>query len=444
VERRRRVVVRKGRENYLCLLNMEELVGAAPMAGMTLPLALVARWALATRDGDLMGGDFPGWLAELFGHHAVWPLADRRGECIHSACPHYKQCFVEHSIRRARGATLVVANHALVMVQAALGGGEDGRPLRLVFDEGHHLFDAADAAFSAALTGGEAAELRRWILGAEGGRSRARGLARRMEELVADKPEFQAPLDAVLQAARCLPGPGWPTRLAEDRAPASTGAEGGIAVAEAFLRRVRAQVLARSRDEDGLYGVECDLHPLGDGMADAAEALERALERLREPLQTLHDRLAARLEEEADDLEVGQKIRIEAACRGMERRALMPLGAWKSMLRTLREPPRRAGERPQYVDWLALERREGREVDAGLHRHWLDPTVPFAATVAAPSHGLLVTSATLRDAARTRRMPRAPGARRRRGPAPRTCPGPPSAPPWPRPSTMPAARASSS
>jgi ATP-dependent DNA helicase DinG len=62
VERRRRVVVRKGRENYLCLLNMEEAIGAAPMAGMTLPLALVARWALATRDGDLMGGDFPaGW-----------------------------------------------------------------------------------------------------------------------------------------------------------------------------------------------------------------------------------------------------------------------------------------------------------------------------------------------------------------------------------------------
>ena len=43
-------------------------------------------------------------------------------------------CFVEHSIRRAKTATLVVANHALVMVQAALGGGEDGKPLRYVFD----------------------------------------------------------------------------------------------------------------------------------------------------------------------------------------------------------------------------------------------------------------------------------------------------------------------
>jgi len=69
-----------------------------------------------------------------------------------------------------------VANHALVMVQAALGGLDDSYlPTRYVFDEGHHVFDAADSAFSLALTGQEAAELRRWLLGAEGGgRGRAR------------------------------------------------------------------------------------------------------------------------------------------------------------------------------------------------------------------------------------------------------------------------------
>jgi len=47
---------------------------------------------------------------------------------------------------------------------------------------------------------------------------------------------------------------------------------------------------------------------------------------------------------------------------------------------------------------LTTSRRDGREVDAGLHRHWLDPTTPFALSVAAPAHGLLITSATLRDA----------------------------------------------
>jgi ATP-dependent DNA helicase DinG len=39
--------------------------------------------------------------------------------------------------------------------------------------------------------------------------------------------------------------------------------------------------------------------------------------------------------------------------------------------------------------------------DVGLHRHWLDPTIPFAMSLAAPAHGLLVTSATLRDSGAT-------------------------------------------
>ena len=48
--------------------------------------------------------------------------------------------------------------------------------------------------------------------------------------------------------------------------------------------------------------------------------------------------------------------------------------------------------------FLRLDRRDGlRDVDVGLHRHWLDPTIPFATTLAAPAQGLLVTSATLRD-----------------------------------------------
>lgn len=396
-ERRRRVVLRKGRENYLCLLNYEEALGEAMIPGMAIPLGLVARWARHTRDGDLMGGDFPGWLSELFGPHAIWPLADRRGECIHSACPHYKQCFVEHSIRRARGATIVVANHALVMVQAALGGGEDGRPLRLVFDEGHHLFDAADSAFSADLTGAETAELRRWLLGAEGGRSRARGLRRRLEELVGERPDLLGPMEAALNAARALPSPGWATRLAEDRAPAATP-DGIGRPAEAFLRLVRQQVLARMQAEDAGYDAECDLHPPVEGLAEAAEALERALTRIEEPLATLAARLAARLEDEAEELELGDRIRIESACRSLERRAIMPLRAWTGMLRSLQSPPRAPGERPDFVDWLSLERREGADRDAGMHRHWLDPTQPFATHVAAPAHGLLVTSATLRDA----------------------------------------------
>ena len=50
---------------------------------------------------------------------------------------------------------------------------------------------------------------------------------------------------------------------------------------------------------------------------------------------------------------------------------------------------------PDFVDWLAVSRIEGRDLDIGLHRHWLDPTRPFADAVLKPAHGVLMTSATL-------------------------------------------------
>jgi ATP-dependent DNA helicase DinG len=407
-ERRRRVVVRKGRENYLCLLNLEDATAAATggfaPAGL-IPFGLIARWAMVTADGDIQGGDLPGWFAELFGGATLYSLADRRGECIHAACPHWRRCFVEHTIRRARTAELVVANHALVMAQAAWGGLDDNAvPTRYVFDEGHHLFDAADSAFSAELSGMETAELRRWLLGAEGGRSRARGLRKRLEELVAARPLLEAPLDAALQAARALPAPGWPARISG--AAEVAGADAGRPnPTEAFLRFARQQVLARTLGDGdprapsrGTYGAqECDLFPPAIGMPEAAEYLGRALLRIAEPLATLRTRLLARLEDEAEEMDAATRNRIEAACRSLGRRAIDPLSAWRTMLRSIAETPPEPGTRPEHVLFLRLDRRDNTDRDVGLHRHWLDPTVPFAMTLAVPAQGLLVTSATLRD-----------------------------------------------
>ncbi len=396
--RRRRVVIRKGRENYLCLLNLEDVVGNVGMQGAAVPLGLIARWALATEDGDLQGGDLPGWFAELFDNALLASLADRRGECIHSTCPHWRRCFVEHTVRRAQHADLVVANHALVMAQAAWGGIDDASvPTRYVFDEGHQLFDAADSAFSVELSGLETAELRRWLLGAEGGRSRARGLKRRMEEITANRPELLTPLEAALQAARSLPGAGWQARLLDSR-PDLMGDDPVIDnPTEAFLAASYHQVLGRAAENDSNPSLECDLYPVSSDLTDAGETLRRALARLAAPIATLEKRLADRLEDEAEELDSATRQRLESAVRSLKRRVREPLSAWESMLRTLSEDQPPPGTRPDHVMWLALERREGRVMDVGLHRHWLDPTVPFVATLAAPAHGMLITSATLRD-----------------------------------------------
>jgi ATP-dependent DNA helicase DinG len=388
-DKQRKVVVRKGRENYLCLLNYEEAVqGLSVRPGDAVAVGLMARWTAATRDGDMVGGDFPGWLPDLVGRARTLGLTDRRGECIYAACPHYRKCFIEGSIRRARRAEIVVANHALVMIQAALGGGDEGSlPARTVFDEGHHVFDAADGAFSAHLSGRETAELRRWLMGAErGGRSasRIRGLKRRVEDLLGDDPALPDVLDETLRAARVLPGEGWHGRLTE---AAAAGA------CERFLAGVRQQVYARAYRPGDPYSLETELRPTLEAVTEAAGELDQALDRLLQPMKRLHDGLLARLDDEADSLDSDTRRRIEATCRSLNRRGLMQVRAWRDMLAAVQEPESPAA----FVDWLMVERADGRDVDVGLHRHWIDPSQPFAQHVAAPSQGLVVTSATLTD-----------------------------------------------
>ena len=398
-EKDARVVIRKGRENYLCLLNLADAIGrtggraGTHVSADAAVLGLIARWASATRDGDMVGGDFPAWLVDLFGSRLTTELTDTRGECIYSACDHYRKCFIERTIRRARTADIVVANHALVLVQAALGGagggGEEGTlPLRYVFDEGHHLFDAADSAFSAHLSGREGADLRRWLLGPEGSRSgggssRGRGLRDRATDLIAGDDKAEEVLDEVLRAARALPGPGWSQRL---------GGGQPSGPAESFLILVRQQVYARDNNANSPFDLETETTSPVEGLLDAASKLATAFARLERPLTELIKALMARLDEESEELESATRARLQGLARSLTRRAVQPLSAWRSMLDSLQNDTP-----PIFVDWFGVSRIAGRDIDVGFHRHWADPTEPLAETVFAPAHGVLVTSASLRD-----------------------------------------------
>jgi ATP-dependent DNA helicase DinG len=385
VRKAERVVLRKGRENYLCVLNFEEAARAAQgRPGDLVGLGIMARWALATKDGALVGGDLPGWLVDLLGRAQTAGLADRRGECIYSGCPHYNICFIEHSIRRARRAEIVVANHALVMVQAALGGLDDGHlPAHYVFDEGHHVFDAADSAFSAHLSGLATIELRRWLLGVEGGAGRARGLRRRIEDMIADSERALEDLQALLVAAAALPGEGWLQRVANGEPRQAI---------EGLLALIRQQVLARAPNRDSAYDLEADRHPLIDGIIEAAARADRVLAALETPARKLIAFLEQRLVDEAADLDTPTRNRLDAMSRSLGRRLALPVAAWRGMIADL---PRATPD--TMVDWFSISRAEGRDNDVGLHRHWVDPTVPFIASVVLPAHGVVVTSATLTD-----------------------------------------------
>ena len=382
--RRRRIVTRKGRENYLCLLNLEDALQGG-FAGRAAILAqLVARWAAYSADGDMVGGDLPGWLPTLFRRNGSTALTDRRGECIYAGCPHYRKCFIERAARASAEADIVIANHALVMVNAARGRESATRPTRYVFDEGHHLFDAADAMFSAALTGQEAIEIRRWITGPESGsRGRRRGLAARLSDVASYDEEGGLAIAEAVDAARALPSDGWLQRLNEGEP---------FGPVEALLAAVRGLVYARdvNGSGDAGYGLETELAEPDGALVEAAGPAGAALDALVRPLVKLGRRLEAVLADAPDWMDGPARARIEGAIASLGWRT-ETVGAWLALIARIGGPAD-----PEYVDWLAVDRVEGREYDVGLHRHWLDPSKPFAKTVLEPAHGAVITSATLR------------------------------------------------
>ncbi len=432
-DKARRTLVRKGRENYLCLLNFQDKV----LSRSAIEMGLIARWARFSRDGDMAGGDFPAWITPLFHADRAVPggLTDRRGECVYAACPHYRKCFIEKAVRKARHTDIVVANHALVMVQAALDGligtattkdaaqeqpgAPRNAPLRYIFDEGHHLFDAADSAFSSALSGVEAADLRRWIRGPEDRARRGRDLATRCEELLGENQDAASLIDQIQRAARGLPGPGWLARV--------TG-EAPKGPAESFLAALAAHTLARQDERrQGAYDLEAAPWPPGPHVLETAATLGETLDGLARPLRALAGAIHNRLEENADPpLDAAARARLESLERSLMRRGALEIPAWQDMLKTLAHGPQketaaltehpsaqagagRSGrptgggreaslrERDKMVDWFGIARKGGQTVDIGMHRHWIDPTEPFARDVLESAHGALITSATLKD-----------------------------------------------
>jgi ATP-dependent DNA helicase DinG len=379
------VVVRKGRENYLCLLNLEDALQGGFGGRAAILAQLVARWAAFTQDGDMIGGDLPGWLGTLYRKRGITALTDQRGECVYAGCPHYRKCFIERAARSSADAELVIANHALVMVNAARGRDAAQRPTRIVFDEGHHVFEAADSTFSSALAGSETIELRRWVIGPEGkSRGRRRGLAARLADVASYDEEGGRAITQARDAAELLPSDGWLARLLDGQPLGSL---------EELLAATRALVFARdeSGGQDAGYGLETEAAQLDGAFVEVAGVAQEALEALRQPLVRLGLRLESLIEDGPDWLDGPARARIEGARSSIGWRTDL-LSGWIALLSRLGGPAD-----PDFVDWLAVERSDGREWDIGLYRHYLDPMKPFAETVLAPAHGVMMTSATLSD-----------------------------------------------
>jgi ATP-dependent DNA helicase DinG len=124
-------------------------------------------------------------------------------------------------------------------------------------------------------------------------------------------------------------------------------------------------------------------------LVSAAESALVVLEALQKPLAALERRLDAVLADAPDWLDAQARARVDGAIRGLAWRR-ETLGAWIGVLSRIGGPAD-----PDFVDWLAIERADGREYDVAIQRRWLDPTRPLASAVLSNADGVLVTSATL-------------------------------------------------
>jgi predicted DnaQ family exonuclease/DinG family helicase len=140
-----RVAVMKGRQNYLCLkqwfTHVNDPVEDEHDAALRAKILL---WLGQTETGD---------RAELrltTEEDRHWrKFASERGRCTAARCPYAAshQCFFHRARHLAANAHIVIANHSLVLSNAA-----EGRVLpgfeRLVIDEAHHLEDEATRQLS--------------------------------------------------------------------------------------------------------------------------------------------------------------------------------------------------------------------------------------------------------------------------------------------------------
>ena len=399
-EQRNKVVLRKGRSNYLCLLRMEEWLGYAPLDTTQMVQAgLIARWAARTADGALDGGDFPNWLMSDR-NNPIDDIRDKNRECIHASCPHYRKCFAESIARRARQAPFVLANHALVMARLARSqtdmvdkesyekpGAEF--PPRFIFDEAQHLFDVSDKVFSSHCSALEMLRLRHWLIGASSRRSRARvrGLRARVFDVLKHVNEdIEQLLAEISTQARILASPEWSNNL-EKGGPKTEG--------EIFLNHVKqATIEGNPEDQNGIYSIDIPCIDLPDFLFESAAALSGEMKVLQNLLEQLCEQLIKTDAASGND-DSGQGIEILVG--NIHRHSITQLSQWRKMLEDPIVPQENSESKNKFLDRFTIDRKQGRVIDVGMHRHWIDPTEPFARQILEPSQGALITSATLHD-----------------------------------------------
>ncbi len=148
---RRSVALIKGRRNYLCPERLQRwLTSTRLQRHHYRPLLRVRDWAEQTRDGDL--GELP---FDPFEKGIGAMITATAEQCLGGQCEHWSACPLMRARLRAQEADIVIANHSLLLADAALKSGDFGAVLpefdAYVLDEAHSLPQVATQHFGVSL-----------------------------------------------------------------------------------------------------------------------------------------------------------------------------------------------------------------------------------------------------------------------------------------------------
>jgi ATP-dependent DNA helicase DinG len=146
-----RVVLVKGRGNYLCQVRLAEALEEASLFEEQDPdLRAVQEWSRTTETGSRTDLSF-------YPSDELWSrVCSEADACQGLRCGHREGCFVLRARREAASARVLVANHHLLFADLALrmaGSGFDDPAVlppfrRIIFDEAHNVEKAATSFFS--------------------------------------------------------------------------------------------------------------------------------------------------------------------------------------------------------------------------------------------------------------------------------------------------------
>ncbi len=146
--KKQRAALLKGRGNYLCIQDMNSARTDLWTAGDP-AFAEILEWSGETETGDLaeLPFNFPEWSE----------ISANPDTCRGAECRYFEDCFYYKAKRQAEDAAVVLVNHALYFSDLALRHTDADAGLLpehsfVVFDEAHHLENAASRAFGISIT----------------------------------------------------------------------------------------------------------------------------------------------------------------------------------------------------------------------------------------------------------------------------------------------------